>query len=87
VLREAYDELCLFVEFQDGVVELPRLYRKAERLRPGLTVREFLDELQRLWDERAVELKIRNEVATATEVDKAIWHNERLYYYLLWKQQ
>jgi hypothetical protein len=84
-LREAYDELCLYVEFRDRLVELPRLYHEAARRLPGLTPARFHRELEALSAERRVELHKLNEVHRAQERDLAIERDGRLYYYVFWK--
>jgi hypothetical protein len=83
-LRKAYEKLCLFVEFRDGLVELPRLYHETRKTRPDLTVKAFHDELLSLWDRRELELHVLNEADRAAEPDKAIEHHNKLYYYVLW---
>lgn len=85
VLKAAYDELCLDVEFQDKVIELRRLYHEAVRTTPELTVEQFHRELVSLQQARLVELKALNEVQYAREPHLAIRQNDRLLYYLLWK--
>jgi hypothetical protein len=86
VLHKAYDKLRLFIEFRDGLVELPRLYHEARKSLPDLTVKAFHDELMALWDRREAELHILNEEYKAAEPDKGIRHNDKLYYYLMWKR-
>jgi hypothetical protein len=83
-LRTAYDNLCLFVEFQDGMVELPRLFHEACRAYPQLSVPTFHQVLTSLWTKREVELHILNEVREAKEPDKGILRNDKLYYFLYW---
>jgi hypothetical protein len=84
VLRNAYEKLICFREFQDGLVEVPRLYHEAHRSAPGLTVETFRRELESLWDSRAVELHVLNEVREAKEPDKAIRRDDKLYYFVYW---
>jgi hypothetical protein len=85
VLRKAYDELkAHYREYQEGMVELPRLYHEARRVRPGLTVEEFQRELVALESRRVLDLHIRNEVRDAPEADKAIRRNDKLYYFVYW---
>jgi hypothetical protein len=84
-LRTAYERLCRFVEFKDGVVELPRLYHETRKTFPSLSVKEFHDELMALWQRKEVELHVLNEVHLAAEPDKGIEHNNKLYYYARWK--
>jgi hypothetical protein len=84
VLREAYCKLRQFIEFEDGIVQIPRLYHEARRALPGLSVEVFRRELERLWDAREVELKVLNEVRTAAEPDKAVRRGDNLYYFLYW---
>jgi hypothetical protein len=85
-LRQAYDELCLYVEFRDKLVEIPRLYHETVRRLPGgLSVASFHRELEALSNERQVELHKLNEVHQAKERHLAIEKGDRLYYYLYWK--
>jgi hypothetical protein len=84
-LRQAYDELCLYVEFRDKLVEMPRLYHEAVRRLPGLSVERFHRELEALSNERKLELHKLNEVHLAKERNLAIEKDERLYYYVYWK--
>jgi hypothetical protein len=86
VLRNAYETLCCFREFEDGVVNLPRLYQEARQALPDLTTETFRREIASLWDKREVELHILNEVRETTELDKAIRRNENLYYFIYWPQ-
>jgi hypothetical protein len=84
-LRQAYDHLCLFVEFRDKLVEIPRLYHETVRRLPGLPVERFHQELEALSNERKVELHKLNEVHMAKERNLAIEKDDRLYYYVFWK--
>jgi hypothetical protein len=86
VLHNAYEKLCRFIEFQDGVVELPRLYHEARRTLPGLTVPAFQAELMALWQQRELELHVLNEVAKATEPEKGVRQHDKLYYYVQWRR-
>jgi hypothetical protein len=86
VLRAAYDKLTRFVEFQDGLVDMPRLYHEAKRERPDLTVAAMHRELNALWTARELELQILNEVHQAAEPDKGIWREDKLLYYVFWKR-
>ena len=86
ILRKAYEDLCLYVEFEDGLVELPRLYHEARRTLSGLTVHAFHQELETLWSQRVLELKVINEVRSVSEPDKALRRGDNLYYYVLWPQ-
>ena len=85
VLRQAYDDMCLLVDFEDRLVPLPRLYHQAKHLLPTLTVSAFHQELQQLWDERVLELQGINEVRTAAEPDKAIRRGDDLLYFVMWR--
>jgi hypothetical protein len=84
-IRQAYDHLCLFVEFRDKLVEIPRLYHETVRRSPDVTLERFHRELEALSDERKVELHKLNEVHMAKERDLAIEKDDRLYYYVFWK--
>jgi hypothetical protein len=84
-LRQAYDHLCLFLEFRDKLVEIPRLYHETVRQVSGLSVERFHQELEALSTERKVELHKLNEVHMAKERNLAIEQNDRLYYYVFWK--
>jgi hypothetical protein len=84
-LRQAYDHLCLFVEFRDKLVEIPRLYHETVRHLPGVSVERFHRELDALSAEWKVELHKLNEVHAAKERELAIERDDRLYYYVFWK--
>jgi hypothetical protein len=84
-LRSAYDHLCLFHEFRDKLVEIPRLYHEAAELLPGLSAQRFRRELEALSAERQVELHKLNEAHLAKERELAIEKDGRLYYYVFWK--
>lgn len=85
ILRKAYDELkAHYREYQEGMVELPRLYHEARQARPDLTVADFHRELLALEGQRLLDLHIRNEVRDAPEPEKAIRRNDKLYYFVYW---
>jgi uncharacterized protein (DUF885 family) len=85
VLRRAYRTLRQFAEFNDGLVPIPRLYHETRRSLPNLSVEALQRELQSLWDRRELELKVLNEVRSATEPDKGITRGQNLYYFVFWK--
>lgn len=87
VLRQAYDKLTQFVEFEDGLVEIPRLYHEARRARPDLSVEACHRELEALWGRRELELKVLNEVRLASEPDKGIRRDDNLYYFVYWPRR
>jgi hypothetical protein len=84
-LKTAYDELCLFPEFEDKLVEIRRLYHWTAKLIPGLTVAKFHRELEHLQTQRQVELQPINEVQRALEPELAIRHGDRLLYFAIWR--
>lgn len=84
VLKQSYDHLCEFVEFQHELVPLPRLYREAVKRMPGLTPDVFQSELWRMNDERVIQLHVLNEVREAKDPELAIFRNDRLYYFARW---
>jgi hypothetical protein len=84
-IHRAYDHLCLFQEFRDKLVEIPRLYHETVRRVPGLSVDRFHQELESLSRERQLELHKLNEVHAAKERHLAIEKDDRLYYYVFWK--
>jgi hypothetical protein len=86
VLRQAYEKLCRFIEFESGLVEVPRLYHEARALQPTLTLDAFHRELESLASQRVLELQVLNEVRTAIEPEKAIRRGDNLYYFVYWKQ-
>jgi hypothetical protein len=87
VLREQYGYLRQLVEYEDGIVPLPRLYDKTREVLPGLGVAAFHDELQALWNERRIELHILNEVHRAEKPELGIRRKDALYYYVFWKDR
>ncbi len=84
VLKQAYDDLCEFVEFRDKLVELPRLYREATKRMPGLTPEVFQAELWEMGKERVLELHVINEERSAAHPELAIRRHDSLYYYARW---
>jgi hypothetical protein len=86
VLRQAYEKLCRFIEFESGLVDLPRLYHEARVLQPTLSLDNFHRELDSLASQRVLELRVLNEVRTAVEPEKAIRRGDNLYYFVYWKQ-
>ncbi len=86
VLRAAYDKFCRFIEFQDGLVDVPRLYHEARRTLPALTVPELHRELLALGDSREIELHGMNEIHRAAEPDLGIRRNDKLLYFVYWKR-
>ncbi len=84
-IREAYDYLCLFHEFRDKLVEIPRLYHETAKRYPGLSVETLHRELTALSDEWKIELHKLNEVHAAKDRHLAIERDDRLYYYVMWK--
>ncbi len=86
-IRESYQDLHGLLEYQDGLVPLPRLFHQTQSQLPRLTIAAFHEELLKLWDERAVVLVELNEVGTAAEPEKAIRRGDSLYYFVLWKDK
>ncbi len=86
VLHEAYEKLCRFVDYQDGLIPLNRLYHEAVKSLPELSVATFHRQLLDLWDRRDLDLHVLNEREQATEPDLGIEHNGKLYYHVLWKR-
>lgn len=85
LLKDAYEKLCLLVEYKhERLVDLPRLFHEARKALPELTASEYHAELLRLWRNREVMLHIINEVRRATEPDLGIRHDGALYYYVNW---
>lgn len=82
-LRQAYDHLCKFPEFADGMVDLPSLFHETAHRR-AVTRDEFRDLLWRMSEERKVQLHVLNDPAAAKEPDLGISRNDRLYYYARW---
>jgi hypothetical protein len=83
-LHQAYQTLCQYFEFEDGLVKMPNLYHEARKKMPSLTVEAFHRELESLWTRRVLELKVLNEVRSATEPDKGIRRDDNLYYFVYW---
>jgi hypothetical protein len=85
VLRQAYDDLCLLIDFPDRLVELRRLFHEAVKRMPSLTVEQFHRELWQMRSEWLIELHDLNEVDQAKEPHLAIHRDDRLYYFARWK--
>jgi hypothetical protein len=86
VIRKAYDKLCHYLEFSSGLVEMPRLYHETRALLPELTLAAFHKELESLWSQKVIELKVLNEVRGAKETDKGFRRGDNLYYFVYWKR-
>jgi hypothetical protein len=84
-LRAAYRKFRLFLEYQNGLVDIPTLYHEVRRSLPELTVEELHRELDRLWTHREIELHVLNEVREAEEPEKGIRWQDKLYYFVFWK--
>ncbi len=84
-IKQAYEKLCLFVEYQDRLVEIPHLYDELVKLVPEISVDRFHQQLIDMWERSEIEFHILNEVRTAKEPDKAIRKNDTLYYNVLRK--
>jgi hypothetical protein len=84
ILEETYRELVEFKQYEDGIIDLPRLYHQAKEKHSSLTVAAFQSELQSLWSQRVLELKILNEVRKAAEPELGVRQNDSLYYYVFW---
>lgn len=84
-LREAWEHQSLFIEHQDGLVTVPRLYHEAAKRMPGLKLEDFHKELERLSRERKLELHVENSPHTANEPHLSINKDDRLYHYARFK--
>lgn len=83
-IQRAYRKCTHYAEYEDGTVDIPRLYHETKRLRPGVALEELHAELLALWDERQVELGVNNDSRAAKEPDKGIRRDGRLLYYVSW---
>jgi hypothetical protein len=83
-LQIAYRTLGQFIEYNDGLIPIPVLFHETRRSLPNLTLADYHKELQALWSQRVLELKVLNEVQKAAERDKAIQRGDNLYYYVYW---
>ena len=81
---DAYNDLSEFVEFKDGLVELPRLYRQVKKTRPDLTVPQFQAAVWELGRSRAGELHVLNEVRTAPNAQNegSVMRDGSMYHYI-----
>lgn len=84
LLRKAHDQLKAQPQYQEGMVDLPRLYHEARRAKPDLTVDEFRQVIDELSSQRAIDLHVHHEGQKAPEADKGLWRNNKLYYYVYW---
>jgi hypothetical protein len=84
LLRKAHDQLKTQPQYQEGMVDLPRLYHEARRAKPDLTVDEFRRVIDELSTQRAIDLHVHHEGQKAPEADKGLWRNNKLYYYVYW---
>lgn len=89
VIADAYRDLCLRLEFEDGLVDIPRLLLKVQQVYPDLDPEQFKQELIHLRDEDTLQLRIMNEVHQLSESERVmgIWHNNGLLYYIHWPEE
>ena len=64
-IRDAYEELCLYVEFQDRLVAIPQLYLELQKFMPGVELQEFHEELEDMRKAEMLHLHVLNEVREA----------------------
>lgn len=85
-LAHAYRALCRRVEYEDGLVDIPRLYRRLRQDLPGVSADAVKDELHRRWKAGELELRVLNEVDTTPAEERAfgIPHSGALYFYVNW---
>ncbi|HUR55326.1 MAG TPA: hypothetical protein VMZ71_14425 [Gemmataceae bacterium] len=84
-LKSAYDLLRNYVEGEDGMVEIRRLYHEVKKSLPALSVSEFHRELTALQQQWVLELHSLTEVQHAKEPELAIHQNDRLLYFVMWR--
>jgi len=78
----AMNKLERFMEYDDGVVEIPHLYREMTKTQPDLTVEGFHNMIKDMRESRDVDLHVLNEVREAINPQHAIMENDSMYYYL-----
>ena len=85
-LAWAYRELCRRLEYEDGLVDIPRLFDKVRQRMPTLGVATLHEELAQLWDADQLQLRIVNEVHELSEEQRAlgIRRDNALHYYVYW---
>lgn len=85
-IGKAYYTLSQFKEHEDGLVPVDRLYHEAKRDTPDLTVKQFKDHLQKMWDKREISMHAINEVRQLSkeQKDKGITKGESHYHYVFW---
>lgn len=87
-IAEAYRELCYRVEFEEGLISIPRLFHKTRQAVPNLEPAQFKEELSRLQG-RGLDLRVINEVhqLSESELSMAIPQGETLLFYVYWPQE
>jgi hypothetical protein len=83
-LHRAYDHLKQQPKYQDANVELPTLYREAQREKADLSVADFHKALVELEDKRAVNLSFHAESKGVPDADKCIQRHGKVVYYVYW---
>jgi hypothetical protein len=80
----AYNDLSQLVEYKDGLVEMPRLYRAMKQAQPDLTVDQFHAAVDQVKRDRQAQVHVLNEVSTKPDAKNqgSIERNDRLYHYV-----
>ena len=88
-LAASYRALCRRVDYEDGLVDIPRLYRHVRQEVPGLSVDAVREELQRLWQAEDLDLRVLNEVDLVPADERAfgIPYSNALYFYVDWNKE
>lgn len=77
----------MFVDYQDGVVPIDKVLKKAQQHYPGLTKEQFHEELKKLWDAGQVVLHVHNETHSISPgmKDAGLMNNGKLMGWVQWK--
>jgi hypothetical protein len=86
-LRKAYDYETLFIEHQDGIVPINRLFNRLKKSRPELTMPALQDALAHLAKKRDLQLHVQNEVHKMVDPNQAIWQDGLAYFYVIMPQK
>ena len=89
-LADAWNHQRLFVEHQDGMIPIDRVYHELAKRRPGVTVDQLhaaVDALNRDYGRNGIELHALNEIAKVPENERiaTISRNDRNYHFMRFK--
>jgi len=82
-LTDAFNRMTLYREFEDGVVEIPRLFHELRRRRPGVTLDQFHAALAAAAGRRQIHLMGADSPALAPGKELAMEDGRNLLFYVV----